>query len=492
MTADLASRSAGPQLRSRMVALDRRLLMTTLIAAVLFLWPLFAYGRAGNFQDSAAYYKGGHKAVTFVLDKLEPSRAASSELGVDRSRPGPGATAVEQPHQTRGSRSVAYSVAAYVLGWPQAQMWLLVVAQALAAGFVSGVGLLLFGENVRGAAAKSAVLAVATPVAFVACLLIPDLFAGLLIFITAIMAIAYRSLSPGVRLFSVFLATASIAFHASHVPLGLGVTAVAAAWLLVATRGRRRIGRGQWACLLAPLLIGASATVAMNSVAWGGPSLTGKRYPLTLARSIVEGPGKWYLERNCGHLKYAICELYPSGVPSTIDDFLWGKNGVNARATPEQLDRIRAEEADVVLAATKAYPLQEIGRTGYNIIRQLGIFYPGLGLHMRIVVGPDGNPVSVPASYDPTWTRLVAALSIAGVLVALAFLFSRWRTLGELRPIVGLVLFGILLNAAICVYFSGVSERYQARVVWLIPLLALMALGPIGHRSSERPGRSST
>ena len=46
------------------------------IAAALFLWPLFAYGRASNFQDSAAYYSGGRKAVTFVLDKIEQREAA--------------------------------------------------------------------------------------------------------------------------------------------------------------------------------------------------------------------------------------------------------------------------------------------------------------------------------------------------------------------------------------------------------------------------------
>jgi hypothetical protein len=463
--------------------------MTTLIAAALFLWPLFAYGRASNFQDSAAYYSGGRKAVTFVLDKIEQRSAGTSAPDVAGVSPGSRAAAGEQPHETRGSRSVAYSVAAYVLGWPHAQMWLLVVAQAIAAGFVTAVGLLLFGENLRGAAVKSAALAVATPVAFVACLLIPDLFAGLLIFIIALMATAYRSLSPGVRTVSVLLASAAIAFHTSHLPLGLGIIAAAATWLLVFGR-KQRVGAGQWACLLLPFLVGAAATVAMNSVAWGGPSLTGKRWPLTLARSIAEGPGKWYLERNCNHLRYAICEVYPHGVPGTIDDFLWGKNGINERATPDQLNRIRAEEADVVLAATRAYPLQEIGRVTYQTTRQLGIFYPGLGLHMRIVVGADGNPVSVPASYDRTWPRLVNVLSIVSVVAALAFLFSRWRSLGELRPIVGIVLFGILLNAAICVYFSGVSERYQARVVWLIPLLGLMALGPIAQRISASRGRS--
>ena len=118
-------------------------------------------------------------------------------------------------------------------------------------------------------------------------------------------------------------------------------------------RRKMSIPRGQWALVSAPFLLGAAATVALNFAAFGGPSLTGKRYPLTLARSVAEGPGKWYLEKNCGHLKYAICELYPHGrcrERSTISS--GAPNGVKQRATPEQMDRIRAEESDVVVAAS--------------------------------------------------------------------------------------------------------------------------------------------
>src|SRR6266567_1398388 len=53
------------------VALDRRLSVATLVAALLFLWPLLVYGRPGYIQDSAAYYKGGRMAVTYVLDESQ-------------------------------------------------------------------------------------------------------------------------------------------------------------------------------------------------------------------------------------------------------------------------------------------------------------------------------------------------------------------------------------------------------------------------------------
>ncbi len=467
------------------------MLIATLIGALLFLWPLLAYGRPADFQDSASYYKGGRAAVSFVLDKIHGSDPAPAGTTNAKLRAAPAAQpGPQQPEQVRGARSVSYSIAAYVLGAPHAQMWLLIIGQALAAAFVCSVVLLLFGANVRGASRKLAALAVATPIAFVSCVIVPDIFAGLVIGVIMLFATAYGSLSRGVRIACVLIAAAGIAFHASHKPLALGLTVIAAAWMLLAARGKAPIPRQQWVVLFAPLLLGVGVSVALNFAAFGGASLTGKRYPLTLARSVAEGPGKWYLEKNCGHLKYAICEVYPHGVPGTIDSFLWGANGVKERATPEQMDRIRAEEADVVLAATRAYPFEELKRLGRNFARQLVLFRPGVGLDARIVLDHAQNPVLVPAQYDRTWVNLVGTLSIAGLIGALGLLFVRSRTMHILRPMIGLVLCGILMNDAICVYFSGVTDRYEARVIWLIPLLALAVLAPGGKRGVAVPAGS--
>jgi hypothetical protein len=476
------------------VAFGRPLLLATLIGALLFLWPLLAYGRPADFQDSASYYKGGRAAVGFVLDKIHAGPSAPASTTVLNAAGSPAANAAtppqHQPEQVRGARSVAYSIAAYVLGAPHAQMWLLIMAQALAAAFVCSVVLLLFGANVRGASWKLAGLALATPIAFVSCVIVPDIFAGLVICVIILLATAYGSLSRGVRMACVLIAAGGIAFHASHKPLALGLTVIAASWMFLNTRGRAPIPRQQWAFLCAPLLLGVAVSVALNFAAFGGASLTGKRYPLTLARSVAEGPGKWYLEKNCGHLKYAICEVYPHGVPGTIDSFLWGANGVKERATPEQMDRIRAEEADVVLAATRAYPFEELKRLGRNFARQLVLFQPGVGLDARIVLDQAQSPVLVPTQYDRTWVDLVGTLSIVGLIGALGFLFVRSRTIRILRPMMGFVFCGILLNDAICVYFSGVTDRYEARVIWLIPLLALAVLALGGKRGAAVPAES--
>jgi hypothetical protein len=474
---DEHSGSGGVEL-SRVVALDRRLSVLALIGAVFFLWPLLVYGRPGYIQDSAAYYKGGRAAVTFVLDKIQHRDASSAVAGPQPSNGG-------KP-EVRGARAVSYSLAAYIFGAPRAQMWLLAAVQALAAGFVCAVTLLLFAGNARGLSWRLAVLAVATPVAFVSCLVVPDVFAAIVILVITLFATAYRSLSPGVRMVSALIAAAGIAFHASHLPIGLAMTLTAISWMALEVFRAASVPRGQWALVAAPFVVGATAAVALNFAAFGGASLTGKRYPLTLARSVAEGPGKWYLEKNCGHLKYAVCELYPHGVPGTINGFLWGPDGVKERATPAQMDRIRDEESDVVLAATRAYPLTEARFAATNFARQLVLFSPGVGLEQRIVLDAEQTPVLAPAQYDRTWVRLVHLLTIASVLASLVVLYRRSRYDRAIRPMVALIFAGIIFNDAVCTYFSGVTDRYEARVIWLIPLLALAALA-----QAEKPGAAA-
>ena len=54
-----------------------------------------------------------------------------------------------------------------------------------------------------------------------------------------------------------------------------------------------------------------------------------------------------------------------------------------------------------------------------------------------------------------------------------------------------LVLYGIVLNAAVCGILSGPFPRYQARVIWLVPMIAVLSLMALrrygGARSASEP-----
>jgi hypothetical protein len=466
--------------REQTLRLDRQFALFTLLAALLLSWPLLAFGRPAYIQDSAAYYKGGRAAVSFAFAKASGTEPAPT--GAQRAQElGSQTPSSEQAAQDiSGVRSITYSVAAYILSAPQAKLVLLTFVQALAAGAVMVAALGAFGglPTLRTTTALI-LLAGTTTVAPVAYFAIPDIFAGLLIGSMILLIAATARLSPGVRLLCAGIATFAVTAHASHIPLAGGMTILGLGWVAVSRLFNIPLPKWTWAWVVAPLLIGGLTAVSINRVAFGETSLTSKRYPFALARSVNDGPGRWYLERHCPEQRYAICTLYPHGLPQGgALEFLWGKDGVVERATPDQLDRIRAEEAEIVLAAAREYSGHEVKRLTYNAAVQLITFQPYPFVE-HLVLDDSRTPHLAPApQVDDKILPIIGvltAISAAMGTLWLGWLFLRKR---PLRPVIALMFLGILGNAATCVMLAAVAHRYQARVIWLIPLFAL-ALGSL-------------
>ena len=476
-------RSAGSALNAREpVRLDRRFLLFSLLAALILSWPLLAFGHPAYFQDSAAYYKGGRAAVSFALAKVDQPEQTGTE-----------AQSAKAPHtdaarEASGVRSITYSVATYVLSAPRATMLLLTLAQALATGAIMVAALGAFGGlSVRRTSAALILLSGASTVAVVSFLAVPDIFAGLLIAAMILLTTALTRLSTGVRLICAAIAAFAMTAHPSHIPLAGGMTMLGLGWVALGRYFDSPPPRWTWAWVLAPLLVGGLTILSFNRVAFGETSLTSKQYPFLLARSVNDGPGRWYLERNCPELRYTICTLYPNGLPEGgALEFLWGKDGVVERATPAQMDRIRAEEREIVVAAAREYAGYEVRKLSFNIARQLVTFQP-YPFEQRLVLDETGTPQLAPARQNnQVLLRVVGFLTAISAALAAAWLGRTFFRERGLRPVIALVFLGILGNAATCAILSAVSHRYQARVVWLLPLFALALYGSLAARKPDQ------
>ena len=92
------------------------------------------------------------------------------------------------------------------------------------------------------------------------------------------------------------------------------------------------------------------------------------------------------------------------------------------------------------------------------------------------------------------WVVTASALAIS-IGIPLLWRARRWRMLGLATVLVSVV----VANALITSVLSEVDSRYQARVIWLIPLLAgLMAMELLKRRArlmtvlpDERPARAA-
>ena len=153
------------------------------------------------------------------------------------------------------------------------------------------------------------------------------------------------------------------------------------------------------------------------------------------------------------------------------------------------MERIRAEESLIVRRAAMEYPVEQFRLSAKNIARQLTMFGPDdLEFGQRLV-----------GQEDPTLTQISAnrpgLTAVGEIVVYLSFALSvlfliaiRW----VLRPVeiasIAIVVIGLLANAAICGILSGVTDRYQARVVWLLPAVAILIL----LRIRSEPGPAAT
>ena len=485
----VSTEGATPHAHSELpLGLSRRFILFNLLAALLLSWPLLAFGSPSYIQDSAAYYKGGRAAVSFALAKVDGPNVVAPSAPTNHSSGRPAPPPENAAENASGVRSITYSVVAYLLSAPGGTLLLLAIAQALAAGTLMVATIGAFGGlPTRRTVLALILLAGTTTAATTAYFAVPDIFAGLLIGFMTLLTVAWSRLSMTLRLLCAGIAVFAATAHASHIPIAAGMTILGLCWIAIRHHYKRPVPRWTWVWVIAPLALGGLTTLAVNTVAFGEVSMTAKRYPFALARSVNDGPARWYLEKNCSKLRYAICEVYPHGLPKGgALEFLWGKDGVVERSTPEQLDRIRAEEADLVLAAAREYAGQEAGRLTINIGRQLINFRPYPFVE-RLVLDDTGSPQLVSAPKSNEWV-LTAVFIVTAISVAIgtAWLGRAFFVRRSLRPVIALMFLGVLGNAATCALLSAVANRYQARVVWLIPLFALALGGPlIGRRSDE-------
>lgn len=460
------------------VGIEPGLAWRALVLTILLSWPLLVFGRPAYFDDSPGYYNGGATAFAFLAEQFGRKADGSGSAGDGDDDDG-----------TKVARSIPYSITTYVLSAPQAKMYLLVLFQAALLAFVTVI--FLFAAGARDGPrfwGGAVVLAFATPAAFFASFAMPDILAALGILVMAILAFFLAELSLPVAVLLVLVGGFSISAHASHLGIAAALLPLALLWCVWRQRqigGRFNLPPLGW--IAAPVALGWAVVLLSGYVGFGEVTVAAKRYPLTLARSIEDGPARWYLDRHCAERRYAVCEFFDP-MPESTTDFLWGKGGLIARATPQQMDRIRAEEQEILMRAAEAYPQEQATEASKGLLTQLVSFgLAEVNFDHRIFVDPEGSAqwerIDEP---HPGVRFFVEKLSQLSVVLALLWLIIGFRSAPiERKALLLFILAGLLANAAICAIFSAVADRYQARVIWLLPLVAIAAW-PLRLRRQEK------
>ncbi len=433
--------------------------LVILAAALLMTWPAWYNGFALLYPDSMSYLQDGARAArAFFLGQVSYTYGRSPLYSL----------VILPLHRT-------------VTPWP------VVALNALLTAYVLWlvVRSLVARRTLLAYASLVGVLSLVTGLAWFASQVMPDILGPLAYLCIYLMVFAWDSLARAERVAVPLIAWWAIASHASHLLLAAGLCAFLALFLrlrhLPARPWLAAVGR-----VAAVVGLAVAAELASNTFLYGKPSLNGRRPPFLLARVIADGPGRRYLERHCGAGRWTICD-HLHELPDNVASFLWTPGGIWSSASNAEQDRLREDEAPVVLGTVRAYPGRELrvsaahfwaqlhtfGLSDYAenrwVLRQFDTVLPGArASYLRSRQARDALPEELFASIQD-WAV------VASLVVILVGFWTRGRRHRWSRRLVGLaavVAFVVVANAAVTGVLSNVEDRYQARVIWLVPLLA--------------------
>jgi len=307
------------------------------------------------------------------------------------------------------------------------------------------------------------------------------------------------ALSRGERLWLAFLITLAATSHLSHLGVLLGL-------VVCLVPVRKLCGLPAWPRAGAlPLGAAAAASIAFlvasNAVMWGKPVVSPYGSVFPLARQLANGPAKDFLRANCPG--YVLCD-HLDRIGTDSDRILWDRDSPLWAGGDET---VMAPEASSILAGTlSAYPaevaLNAVRDTASQLIR-VRIGDSLIPDHLDITVLnnlrkhlPHEAAPFATARQSNERLHIVPAMNIvilAAILATLPVLplLLRRACSPRLNACVMLVLLALAGNAVICGATSKPHHRYQARVAWLLPLMAGVALAAIRPPPLARPGHAA-
>jgi hypothetical protein len=341
---------------------------------------------------------------------------------------------------------------------------------------------------------------------FFASLLMPDLLAGFGILAFLLVAIDRGRLSNGERWALYALILVSVISHITHVLIIAAMTLLLFAWAKL-----RRWPRPSYQRLIGVnALIVLVATVSVMFTSFVVERTFGTRpllVPLLTARFLADGTGLAYIKQNCPEAGFAAC-AYRDRPKVIVGLFLWSlKPGEGAYmiAPAEHRRALSVEDKAFAWAVLRAYPVEQGGRILFNGVRQMLRFDIDL-LDYRCAGKPrcwSSLPpreretlLASPAGRDLWPQRALAIVHYATVLAGIMVLFVGTSSAERRRGAGGedILLWITLMFAAFWInelLGGGVSDpqpRYQARVIWLLPLLAIIAALLWRRRSTAEAG----
>lgn len=385
-------------------------------------------------------------------------------------------------------------------------LWAIVIAQALFCA-------VLIGETLAAVTRRRSplrllatltVLAALSSLPWFAGQIMPDVLTGLVALLVFLILFGPGEASPWRRWWPPLLLVPLIAAHLSHLPIAAALTGIG---LLVAL-WRRVPGAWSRAARATSALIAAVFVLCAINLA-GAHRFTpsGESRMFLVARLFDGRVGQPVLDAMCRETPMRLC-----AVAARMDDprraapgqdYLWAPD-IRAPLAARDPAGVRSEEGALVARVIRERPLAVLrlaldgwgrqlvdsrsadGMTPYpptmQVSRQVRIHFASGEAAFQASREQQGTLPALAVVPDQLVALIVALLSPLILLVAVR------RGDDRLIGLTAIVLGCVVVNAGVCGILSGPANRYESRVLWLLPLLAAIALATRDRRFPAATG----
>lgn len=361
--------------------------------------------------------------------------------------------------------------------------WPNIIIQALLCAWIVGLVLRVHGLGRPAIAIASAmVMCLTTSMPWYTDLLMPDVFLPVAVLALYLLAFASSALRKWEIAALVAVVAFAISAHMSILVLTLLLFALFVA--LWAAAKRLTSPRPRLSLAGLSILAGTALALVSNHLIAGRATFTPGGATFLFARMLQDGFVKTYLDRNCPDPEMSLC-ADRNGLPALADDWLWGGGSPLVRLGGWQA--FAPEAGRIIVGSIMQQPVAQFRAAAVDTFAQLRAVATGDGIDNKynwhaewklrdLASGSVRRFYAASQQQDAlgfrrlNWLQVPLALAATFLLPFLVVVCWRRR---PLAAALGLSVFTALIgNAAICATFSGIADRYQARIVWIGVLAA--------------------
>ncbi|MEI6853942.1 MAG: hypothetical protein WCL06_13940 [Bacteroidota bacterium] len=398
-------------------------------------------------------------------------------------------------------KAMGYSLFIHLVTW-QATTWTIVLFQNLIISWLIFMFLRLFFAGKRlykFHVISIVILTMFTSLCWFSCLVMPDIFTPAMVLVIIIFIISEK-LSLIHTIIYLSLLFIFLVSHLSHLLLLCFVLIPLLIFLFLRkkTQTTQRMMKQRCYMLIVTAVVSTLFLMTYNYRHGLGFKTSPTSNVLLTAKFCNTGILKRYLDDNCNSLSNCVLCQYKDSLPTSSDAFLWGNHSPLYHYNPPMnIDTpwLEANEAYAPIIngilSTPAYYPQLISDAIMCTWQQLIAIKVGTG---KIPFGINSAPYypyrdKFPGELDEFMqsrqntgklhfetveiiNRIAVLLSLLLIMLAVFYIkpdFTLWLS-------TAIIFLSLLGNALITSSLSVVEDRYQSRIIWLLPLLALVFL----------------